>query len=141
LVHAFRVDPLLRRIEALNDDGYYMVSFVLADGHERSILMRSIDGDIAVPEANLLPGWPATSESFQAAVLVVRAFQRARETVGFGRPRLLDVPGGWDVGLGNVTLSTAGQPLCVSHGQMELTEPVTFECTICGARARYSDTP
>jgi hypothetical protein len=133
------VDPLLRRIEALSEDGYYAMSFLMRDGQERSIVMRVGDGEVDVPEANLVEGWAATSASFRAAVAAVRAVDQARNVVGPPTVSLRDVPGGWDVSLGNVTLSGTGQPVCVAHGELALTEFATYCCPNCGARARYDD--
>jgi hypothetical protein len=133
------VDPLLRQIEALTEDGCYALSFLMGDGQERSMVMRLCNGDVDVPQANLFEGWPTTSKSFRAAVAAVRAVDQARKVVGPRSVRLRDVPGGWDVGLGNVTLSQAGQPVCVAHGELELTESATYQCPTCGARARYGD--
>jgi hypothetical protein len=131
------VNPLLRRIEALADDGAYTVLFGLPDGQERSLVMRAKDGEISVPEANLIPGWPAASDSFQAAVAAVAAMHSARESAGPGRVRLSDVPGGWDVGLGNIVLADSGMPACVGHGELEPREGALFECVTCGALALF----
>jgi hypothetical protein len=48
------------------------------------------------------------------------------------------VPGGWDVGLGNVTLSGNGIPACASHGEMAPCDDSTFECLECNARAVFA---
>jgi hypothetical protein len=133
------VDPLLRRIEALSVDGSYALSFLMADGQERSMVISLDNGEVDVPEANLFEGWATTSESFRAAVAAVRAMDHARKAVGPRAGALRDVPGGWDVGLGNVTLSDAGQPVCIAHGELELTESATYQCPSCGALALYGD--
>jgi hypothetical protein len=132
------VDPLLRRIEALTVDGSYALSFLMDNGQERSMVISLGNGEVDVPEANLIEGWATSSESFQAAIAAVRAMDQARNVVGPGAAALRDVPGGWDVGLGNVTLSDAGQPVCVAHGELELTEPGTYRCPTCGAGALYA---
>jgi len=132
------VDPLLRRIEALTVDGTYALSFLMDNGQERSMVITLGNGEVEVPEANLFAGWSRTSESFRAAMGVVRAMDQARRVVGPGTAALRDVPGGWDVGLGNVTVSNTGQPVCVAHGELELTEPGTYRCPICGAGALYA---
>jgi hypothetical protein len=133
------VEPLLRRIESLADDGAYTLTFALQDGQERSMVARVGDGGPTVPEANLIPGWPADSESFTAALAVVSAMHAARETAGPGRTRLSDVSGGWDVGLGNIVLSDAGLPLCVGHGDLEQREDGLYECPVCGALAVFTE--
>src|SRR6266567_4688647 len=132
------VDPLLRRIEALTIDGSYALSFLMDNGQERNMVITLGDDEVEVPEANLIEGWSRTSESFRAAVAAARAMDQARRVVGPGAAALRDVPGGWDVGLGNVTLSQAGQPVCVAHGELELTEPGTYRCPTCGAGALYA---
>jgi hypothetical protein len=134
------VDPLLRRIEALSEDGYYALGFLMGDGHERSMVVRLGDNEVDVPEANLIEGWARTSASFRAAVTAVRAVDQARKVVGPRSVPLRDVPGGWDVSLGNVTLSETGQPVCVAHGELALMESATYQCPSCGALARYGDT-
>lgn len=127
----------MRRIEALADDGAYAVTFVMPDNQERSVLMRVTNGAVSIPEANLIPGWAADSASFEATLAAIAAVHAARALAGSGRSHLLDLPGGWDVTLGNVVLSGPGQPSCVSHGGLEETEPTRYECPVCGAAALY----
>lgn len=124
----------MRRVEALADDGAYTVTFLMPDNQERSVLLRVTDGTVTIPEANLIPGWAADSPSFGAALAAVHA---ARTLASCGRSQLLDLPGGWDVTLGNIVLSRAGQPNCVSHGDLEETEPSRYACPVCGAAALY----
>jgi hypothetical protein len=144
------VDPLLRRIEALNDiGGYtkagdytdacdYAATFLLPDGGERTVLLGVVGSEVSAPAANLISGWAAESDSFQAVIAAVRAVHQARLPIVHDRPSLIDVPGGWDVGLGNVTLSANGIPSCVSHGEMAPAGGSTFECDQCGARAVFA---
>jgi hypothetical protein len=67
----------------------------------------------------------------------VRSVDRARHQVNGSNALLRDVDGGWDVGIGNIVLGEGSRPTCVAHGELELTEPATYECATCGARARY----
>jgi hypothetical protein len=138
------VDPLLCRIEALNDiggstrAGDYAALFRLPDGSERTVLLTVVGSAVSAPAANLIPGWPAESDSFQAVLAAVLAMHQARGPVGQSHPSLRDLPGGWDVGLGNVTLSSNGVPSCVSHGELAPSGESTFECPECGARAFFA---
>jgi hypothetical protein len=156
MVHPQQVNPLLRRIEALNDiGGYtnageyvdscdYTATFLLPDGGERAIMIAVAGSEVSAPAANLIPGWPSESESFQAVLAAVRAVHLARTSVSERRPSLLDVPGGWDVGLGNITLSDNGIPTCVSHGELAVLDPSDgsrYECEACGASAIYAPAP
>lgn len=127
----------MRRIEALADDGAYAVTFLMPDNQERSVLLRVTDGTVTVPGANLIPGWASDSPSFEATLAAVTAVHTARALASSGRSQLLDLPGGWDVTLGNIVLSGAGQPNCVSHGDLEETEPAKYACPVCGAAALY----
>jgi hypothetical protein len=129
------VDPLLHRIESLPEHGSYTATFVLSDGAECSIVMRATERNGGVPEANLIPGWQISSESFQAVVAAIVAVHEARNAVGTERTILLDIPGGWDVGLGNVIVAVAGTPECVAHGEMEAGPGQVFRCPECGAAA------
>ncbi len=133
------VDPLLHRIEAMAEQGCYVAAFVIAGGQERSIVLRVVDGEVSVPEANMIAGWTAEAASFQAVLSAVLAVDRAR-TQNDAPPALLrDVPGGWDVGVGNVELSPDGRPMCVAHGELESTQPGRYECRTCGACALFGD--
>ena len=133
------MDPLLSRIEALPQDGCYSVRFLMDDGQERSIVMRTDNGSVDVPDANLLDNWSRTSESFRAAMAAVRAVHEARELAGAGRPRLRDIDGGWDVAVGNVAISEAGRPVCVAHSTLEPAGSDSYLCAVCGAAALFSD--
>jgi hypothetical protein len=115
----------------------YTATFLLDTGQERGVLMRVVDGQAVVAEVNLIPGWSSSSPSFRAALAAVVAVDAARASVGTPTAMLRDVPGGWDVGVGNVVLTEAGQPGCVAHGEMERTAPGTFTCAECGAQALY----
>ena len=138
------VDPLLHRIEAMPERGCYSVSFLLDGNHERSVVMKVVGteaevAEVAVPEANLLPGWSPASASFRAVLAAVAAVDAARTAVDGSGGLLRDVPGGWDVSVGNVVLDEAGRPACVAHGELELTQPATFVCPTCGAQALFGD--
>jgi hypothetical protein len=132
------VDPLLHRLEALPEQGCYSVSFLLETGQERCVVMKVSDGDVLAPEANMVPGWSSASESFRAVLAAVRAFDTAREQLS-GGALLRDVPGGWDVSVGNVILAEGGHPACVAHGELELAQPATYACPTCGAQALFGE--
>jgi hypothetical protein len=129
------VDPRLNRIEALADPGCYSLTFELDGGGEQSVVAR-MRGPVAVLPVNAFAGWAAGSPSFQAVAAVVQNLDAARELAAPSGPRLVDLDGGWDVGLGNVILRD-GQPACVSHGPLELLEQTRYRCVVCGARAGY----
>jgi hypothetical protein len=52
-------------------------------------------------------------------------------------PALHDVPGGWDVSLGNVVLAASGRARCTAHGEMTADDDGVLVCGECGARARF----
>jgi hypothetical protein len=72
---------------------------------------------------------------------VVRALHQARQGVGGSGAQLLDLDGGWDVGIGNVVLSGDGVPACVAHGDLAPAGDGVFRCETCGAAARYDQQP
>lgn len=130
--HDCAVDAELRRVEALPGAGRYAVTFRRADGSEQAAVVEVAGGDVTVAEASLPAGWTRTGGAFGAVAEAVLAFARARGAVPSGSV-LRDVPGGWDVMLGNVVLD-AGTPACTAHGAM--TESAgTWSCAECGARA------
>jgi hypothetical protein len=140
----FAVDPLLHRIEALPEHGCYSVTFLIDASHERSVVMKVTGDDLAdvvAPEANMLPGWSADSQSHRSVLDAVLTFHRARTHADGGGAVLRDVPGGWDVSVGNVALDENGRPACVAHGELEPAEPggASFVCATCGACARFGD--
>jgi hypothetical protein len=143
----FAVDPLLHRIDALPEHGCYSVTFLIDASHERSVVMKVTGDDVAdvvAPEANMLPGWSVESESNRSVLEVVLSFHRARTRADGGGAVLRDVPGGWDVSVGNVALDKFGRPACVAHGELEPAEPgsaATFVCATCGACARFGEQP
>lgn len=130
------MDPLLSKIEALIEPGCYSLTFALPTGEDRAVVVRVRDGSEVLPPANAFTGWPSGSASFVAAMAVVRLLDEARRLAGPVRQRMVDIEGGWDVGLGNVVLSDAG-PACVAHGAMEQTEPGIYRCPGCGAAAGF----
>src|SRR5579864_5785822 len=95
------VEPMLHRIEALPRSGHYALTVVLDGGHERTVVADVHDGGVTVPTANLPHGWSTTSDSYKATVAAVLAVDHARH-VGPAPVVLQDVPGGWDVSLGNI---------------------------------------
>jgi hypothetical protein len=135
------------RIEALPGDGQYALTFRLADGSERTAIVRVSTGGTDtsdgagrtdVAEASLPEGWVAGAPRL-AAEAAVQAFHQARAS-GPRTALLRDVDGGWDVMLGNVTLSADGIPECGAHGPMEpAAESGEWRCAECGARARLGD--
>jgi hypothetical protein len=129
------VEPRLNKIEALAEPGCYSLCFQFDGGNERAVVAR-IRGQLAVLPTNAFAGWRPDSPSFQAVVEVVQQLHAARELAGPGQPQLVDIDGGWDVGLGNVVVRD-GQPVCVSHGSLELLEQAKYRCPVCGAKAGY----
>jgi hypothetical protein len=135
------MDPLLTKIEALSEPGCYSVTFTLTSGENRAVVMRMRGDEPVVPVAGSIPGWLPESAASTATIEVVRALHQARQLAGTTTSRLLDLDGGWDVGIGNVVLSAEGLPACVAHGSLEQAEPGVFRCPVCGAAARYDRQP
>lgn len=126
----------LQRIEALPGAGRYAVTFRRDDGGEQAVVVDVTGDGVHVAEANLPDGWTLDSDAFRATADAVRAVHQAR-AAGPSGPMLVDVAGGWDVGLGNVVLSSAGVPSCTAHGEMPAAGD-RYECAECGARAVLS---
>jgi hypothetical protein len=123
----------LVRIEALPGEGRYAATFQRADGSEQTAVVQLAGSDVQVAEASLPAGWTRDSGAFAAVAAAVRAFDAARRHAPAG-PALRDVPGGWDVSLGNVVLGDNGVPSCTAHGAM--TQSGTdWCCPECDARA------
>ena len=129
------VDPQLSKLEALAEPGCYSLTFALDTGEERAVVARFRGEELDIP-ASAFNGWSAEDESFAAVADAVRAVHAARELARPTGVRLIDVGGGWDVSLGNITLDEAGQPTCVSHGRLEPDGDV-FRCPECGAAAAF----
>jgi hypothetical protein len=127
------VGAALHRIEALPGSGRYAITFRRDDGGEQTAVVDVTPDGVRVAEANLPDGWARDSDTFRATADAVRAVHQAR-TAGVDVPQLVDVPGGWDVGLGNVVLSAGGVPACTAHGPMAA-DADAFTCADCGARA------
>jgi hypothetical protein len=123
----------LVRIEALPGEGRYAVTFERSDGSEQTAVMHLSDGDLQVADASLPAGWTRESEAFAAVAHALRSFAAARRHAP-AAPSLRDVPGGWDVSLGNVVLGPTGVPTCTAHGAMSQTD-ADWLCTECYARA------
>jgi hypothetical protein len=132
------VDPLLSKIEALSEPGCYSVTFALDTGEDRAVVIRMRGDEPVLPAANSFPGWVPESRTVTDTVEVVRALHQARQVSGSTTVRLLDIEGGWDVGIGNVVLSDAGAPTCVVHGELAAAGDGVFRCGVCGAAARYA---
>ena len=127
---------VLHRIEALAGAGRYAVTFRRDDGGEQTAVVDVTADGVQVAEANLPTGWNHETDAFRATADAVRAVHQAR-AAGPAATTLVDVAGGWDVGLGNVVLSPAGVPTCTAHGEMS-GDGETYECAECGARAALS---
>ncbi len=128
------MDAVLRRIEALPGFGRYAVTFAGSDGDSELTATMQITGtDIDVAEASLPPGWQRDSDAFRATADAVFAFDAARAHVTIAAS-LRDVPGGWDVSLGNVVLGPEGGPVCTAHGEMPQQDEM-YVCAECGAQA------
>jgi hypothetical protein len=129
------MDAALQRIEALPGEGRYTVTFQRADASEQSAVVQ-IGGDrVDVAEASLPSGWTTGSAEFAAIAAAVLAFDSARrQTTRVASLR--DVPGGWDVSMGNVVPGDTGAPICTAHGALTLDGEV-YVCSECGARALY----
>lgn len=132
---------MLHRIEALPGDGRYAVTFRRPDGSEQTAVVQITgEGDSApvdVAEASLPEGWSRDSDAFAATVAAVRAVHTARG-IGPAVALLQDVPGGWDVMMGNVVLGDADVPTCTAHGPMRQAEGERWECAECGSQAAYA---
>jgi hypothetical protein len=131
------VVDVLHRIEALPGQARYTLTFRRADGGEQSTTVQVQDGTLVVAEASLPAGWSAGSPSALALAEAVLAFDRSRAVAPAAR-QLQDVPGGWDVGLGNVVVSGRGVPTCTAHGELAETATGQWECPECGARALFA---
>ena len=130
------MDPLLSKIEALEEPGCYSVTFTLGTGEDRALVIRMRGEEPMVPSANSLPGWTPGSRIATGTIAVVRALHQARQGSGGSGRRLVDVDGGWDVGIGNVVLAD-GAPSCVAHGELASAGDGVYRCESCGAAARY----
>jgi hypothetical protein len=135
------VDPLLSKIEALPEPGCYSLTFTLDTGEDRAVVVRMRGDEPVLPSANSFAGWTPGSRMATATIAVVRALHQARQGTGGSAGRLVDVEGGWDVGIGNVVLSADGVPTCVGHGELAPAEARVFRCETCGAAALYDRQP
>jgi hypothetical protein len=127
------VSAQLHRIEALPGSGRYAVTFRRADGSEQTATVTVGDTGIDVAPASLPVGWRTEDAEWVTVAATLGAFDAARRV----RPpaaTLQDVPGGWDVSLGNVVLDTDGTPTCTAHGPLAETAGV-WRCPDCGAQA------
>ena len=129
------VDATLQRIEALPGQGRYAVTFQRLDGSEHTATATVDDTGVEVAEAALPTGWRRDGAPWQPVAAAVTAFDAARRDSA-PRTRLRDLPGGWDVSLGNVVLDNEGRPSCTAHGPLTET-PQSFSCEDCGAQALF----
>jgi hypothetical protein len=127
-----RLHSRLHRIEALPGEGRYAVTFQRPDGVEQTAVVQLEADRLDAAEASLPEGLTRSSAAFAALTDAVRAVDAAR---GAGPPAaaLVDVDGGWDVMMGNVSL-VAQVPTCTAHGPMDI-DGARFVCAVCGARA------
>lgn len=128
---------MLHRIEALPGDGRYAVTFRRPDGSEQTAVVQVSADQLEVAEASLPEGWSRDSDAFAATVAAVRAVHSARG-IGPAVALLQDVPGGWDVMMGNVVLSDDDVPTCTAHGPMQQAGGGRWECVDCGSQAAYA---
>jgi hypothetical protein len=132
------VTAQLHRIEALPRVGQYAVTVRTPDGHETTVAMTVTDDTVTAPQATLPEGWVIGSAGYDAVAHAVLAVDQARRIAPRG-PVAVDVPGGWDVSLGNVVLTPGGGLDCVADGPMETLGDGLLACSACGARAELVD--
>lgn len=132
---------MLSKIEALDEPGCYSLTFTLDPGVARELVIRMRGDEPIVPSANSFEGWTPGSRVVTATIAVVRALHQARQGSGGSAGQLVDVDGGWDVGIGNVVLTADGAPSCVAHGELAPADAGVFRCETCGAAARYDHQP
>ena len=86
----------------------------------------------------MIAGWSRPRHRFGPCSAAVRAVDEARHQVDGEQSLLRDLPGGWDVSIGNIVLDAAGRPECVAHGELEVADaPATYVCATCGAQALF----
>jgi hypothetical protein len=128
---------LLHAVEALPGAGRYVATFRTADGVEQAAVVQvGDDGTITAAEASLPTGWTSGSPEHRALATVVLSLHRARELAP-PAAALYDVPGGWDVSLGNVVL-TDGVPTCTADGPMDSVGEGRYQCSVCEAAALFA---
>ncbi|SHF48424.1 hypothetical protein SAMN05443575_0064 [Jatrophihabitans endophyticus] len=133
----WRVDAVLHRIEALPGEGRYAVTFRRHDGVEQTAVAQVGATDVEIAESALPVGWTRDSTAARATAEAVTALDAARRLADPSGATLRDVDGGWDVGLGNIVLDTAGTPRCTAHGPLADEGDGAWACPECGARALY----
>jgi hypothetical protein len=126
---------VLHRIEALPGEGRHAVTFRAPDGSEQTAVVHLTARGLDVAEASLPAGWSRDSEQFAATAAAVLAFDGAHRAGAVVAP-LRDVPGGWDVSLGNIVLGENGVPACTAHGDLARTGE-NWTCAECGAQALF----
>ena len=135
------MDPLLRKIEALDEPGCYSVTFTLDTGEDRAVVIRMRGDEPVVPSANSFTGWAPGSRIVTATVAVVRALHQARQSTGGSGAQLADIDGGWDVSIGNVVLSPDGSTQLRGARRAGPSGDGVYRCETCGAAARYDRQP
>lgn len=126
------MDAALQRIEALPGRGRYALTFVRPDGGAQITTVQIAYDGVHVAESALPPGWGTATDAFRAAADAVLAIDAARRHAP-SAAGLSDVPGGWDVSLGNVVLGATGTPMCVAHGDL-VGAAELYTCPECGAK-------
>jgi hypothetical protein len=135
--HALRMGVLLHAVEALPGAGRYVATFHRVDGTDQTAVVQVAEGTITAAEASLPEGWGVGSAEHAALADVVLALHHARELAP-PAAALSDVPGGWDVSLGNVVLA-GGVPTCTADGAMEAGADGRYQCPVCGAAALFAE--
>jgi hypothetical protein len=130
------VDEVLHRIEALPGDGRFAICFRGAAGTEHVTVAQLRAGELDIAPATLPAGWEPGGEAYGLLVDVVNALDRARRP-GTAQAQLFDVPGGWDVMIGNVVLERGETVACAAHGPMQNQDGI-WMCLECGAKAAFA---
>ena len=131
-----RVEPLLHGVESLPERGAYLLTLIFPDQQKQTVIAKITDEAVTIPAASMVRDWPEDSESYQQMTQTLLAFEATRQAVTGQVQQLRDVPGGWDVAIGNVILNADGKPTCADHGVMEQIATRCF-CEECKAQAIF----
>jgi hypothetical protein len=130
------VEAALHRIEALPGVGRYSVTFRTPEGAELSAVVQVNGLEVDVAPASLPTDWQPDGPAFTLLVDAVLAMDTARHTAK-APAELIDVPGGWDVMIGNVLLD-GGIVTCAAHSAMRMNDAQEWVCPECGAKAIFA---
>lgn len=130
------MDAALQRIEALPGVGRYSVTFRTAEGAEQSAVAQVNGLEVELAAASLPSDWQADGPAFTLLGDAVLAMDAARHTPQ-APAELIDVPGGWDVMIGNVLLD-GGIVTCATHSAMRMNDSDEWTCPECGAKAIFA---